>query len=354
LRIAVTGASGNLGTSVLAALNDDPAVEEIIGIARRPPPQQATNVRWVSADVATDDLVPAFAGADVVIHLAWLIQPSRDPQKTWSTNVLGSARVFQAAADAGVSALIYASSVAAYSPGPKDHPVVESWPTNGVATCIYSREKAYAERILDAFEMRHPQVRVVRLRPGFVFKRAAASGIRRLFAGPWLPTPLLRPEFIPIVPRLPQLRFQAVHSLDVGQAFRLAATQTAAHGAYNLAAEPPLGPDQLAALFHARTVGVPPGLLRRFAALAWHARLVPTEPGMVDLLLTAPLMDTTRARDELGWRPHHAADDALRELIEGMRESTGADTPPLRTTPGLTGRLSELGTGVGATDRRQR
>jgi UDP-glucose 4-epimerase len=74
----------------------------------------------------------------------------------------------------------------------------------------------YVERILDTFETRHPHTRAVRLRPGFVFKRAAASGIRRLFASPFLPTPLLYPRFIPLVPRLPELLFQAVHSHDVG------------------------------------------------------------------------------------------------------------------------------------------
>lgn len=309
-------------------------------------------MRWVSADVATDDLVPAFAGADAVIHLAWLIQPSRDPRTTWSTNVLGSSRVFQAAAAAGVGAIVYASSVGAYSAGPKDHLVGESWPTHGVPTSTYSREKAYVERLLDAFELRNPEMRIARLRPGFVLKRAAASGIRRLFAGPFLPTPLLRPELIPLVPRLPQLRFQAVHSLDVGQAFRLAALQADARGAFNVAAEPPLGPDELAALFHARTVPVPAVLLRKLAAFAWRSRLVPTEPGMVDLLLAVPLMDTTRARAELGWRPTHSAGDALLELLEGMRDGAGADTPPLSPGDGVAGRVSELGTGVGARDRR--
>lgn len=352
MRVAVTGATGNLGTSVLAALCDEPAVDEIVGIARRWPPQPVEKVRWVNADVATDDLVPAFAGADVVIHLAWLIQPSRDPQTTWSTNVLGSSRVFQAAADAGVRAIVYASSVGAYSVGPKDRPVDESWPTDGVPTSIYSREKAYVERLLDAFEMRNPELRVVRLRPGFVLKGAAASGIRRLFAGPFLPTPLLYPRLIPAVPRLPQLRFQAVHSLDVGQAFLLAALRADARGAFNVAAEPSLGPDELAGLFHARAVPVPAWLLRKLAAFAWRARLVPTEPGMVDLLLAVPLMDTTRARDELGWRPTRSAGDALLELLEGMRDGAGADTPPLRPGDGMAGRLSELGTGVGAKDRR--
>ncbi|MGH3975302.1 MAG: NAD-dependent epimerase/dehydratase family protein [Pseudonocardiaceae bacterium] len=106
MRVAVTGATGNVGTSVLAALSDEPEVNEIIGIARRRPAHVVKKVRWVSADVATDDLVPAFAGADVVIHLAWLIQPSRDPRTTWLANVLGSSRVFEAAAGARARAVV--------------------------------------------------------------------------------------------------------------------------------------------------------------------------------------------------------------------------------------------------------
>jgi UDP-glucose 4-epimerase len=351
MRVAVTGASGNLGTSVLAALRADPAIKEIVGVARRRPSAELDKVRWVSADVASDDLSVAFAGVDAVIHLAWLIQPSRDPGATWQANVVASSRVFDAAASAGVGAVVYSSSVGAYSPGPKDRRVDETWPTDGVPTCIYSREKAYVERVLDTFAACHPQIRVVRLRPGFVFKRAAASGIRRLFAGPFLPTPLLRPGFIPLVPQLPELLFQAVHSHDVGQAFRLATVDRAASGAFNLAADPVLDSSQLAKLLDARMVPLPAGVLRALAALAWHARLVPTEPGMVDLLLTLPLMDTSRARDELGWRPQHSAGDALLELLAGMRENAGSVTPPLERSRGIAGRLTELRTGVGATDK---
>jgi UDP-glucose 4-epimerase len=350
MRVAVTGATGNLGTSVLAALRAQADIEEIVGIARRRPAVQLDKVRWVSADVASDGLGATFAGMDAVIHLAWLIQPSRDPRATWATNVGGSSTVFQAAASAGVPAVIYASSVGAYSAGPKDHPVAESWPTDGVPTCTYSREKAYVERILDTFESRHPTTRVVRLRPGFVLKRAAASGIRRLFAGPFLPTPLLHPRFIPLVPRLPELLFQAVHSHDVGQAFRLATLNQEVSGAFNLAADPALGSAELADLFGTRTVPLPAWMLRQLAALAWHARLVPTEPGMVDLLLSLPLMDTSRARDELGWQPQHSAADALLELLAGMRHNSGSGTPPLRHSAGWSGRLAELRTGVGATD----
>ena len=92
MRVAVTGATGNLGTSVLAALQAQADIEEVVGIARRQPASQLDKVRWVSADIASDELALAFAGVDAVIHLAWLIQPSRNQQATWSTNVSGSDR----------------------------------------------------------------------------------------------------------------------------------------------------------------------------------------------------------------------------------------------------------------------
>ena len=106
--------------------------------------------------------VSLFRGAETLVHLAWLIQPSHDEQALWRVNVEGSARTFAAAAEAGVRTLIYASSVGAYSPGPKDRLVDESWPVGGVATSVYSRHKAEVERRLDDFETEHPDLRVVR------------------------------------------------------------------------------------------------------------------------------------------------------------------------------------------------
>src|SRR5438874_375446 len=184
MRVVVTGATGNVGTSTLRSLCIDGRVAEIVGIARRTPSLPMPKTTWVSADVVTDDLVPIFDGADAVVHLAWAIQPSRDEATLRAVNVDGSARVFAAVAEAGVPALVYASSVGAYSPGPKDRPVDESWPTDGIQSSFYARHKAEVERVLDRFERDHPEVRSVRLRPGLIFKREAASEQRRLFAGP--------------------------------------------------------------------------------------------------------------------------------------------------------------------------
>jgi UDP-glucose 4-epimerase len=349
MRVVVLGATGNVGTSLLEVLAGDGDVTSVVGIARRLPDLELPKVEWQAADVSRDDLVHLFRGADCVVHLAWLIQPSRDLDLLWRVNVEGSTRVFRAVADAGVRSLVYASSVGAYSPGPKDRFVDESWPTNGVRTSYYGRQKAEVERRVDRFEREQPDIRVVRLRPALTFKRESASEQRRLFAGPFLPTPLVRPGRVPFIPDVPRLRFQAVHSLDVGEAYRLAIVAQA-RGPYNVAAEPVLDPQVLARTFRTRTVRVPAGLLRQLAALTWRLRLQPSPPGWVDLALLVPLLDCTRARTELGWQPRFSAIAALREVAEGMREGVGGPTPPLDPDAGGPVREREVATGVGGSD----
>lgn len=130
---------------------------------------------FVQCDVARDDVRAIFSGADAVVHLAWIFQLTHDPAATWRNNVLGSIRVFDAVAEVGVPALVYASSVGAYSSGPATGRVDESWPTHAFPAAGYGREKSYVERLLDVFERDHPQVRVVRIRPGFSFKAASPT-----------------------------------------------------------------------------------------------------------------------------------------------------------------------------------
>ncbi|MDQ3680299.1 MAG: NAD-dependent epimerase/dehydratase family protein [Actinomycetota bacterium] len=348
MRVVVTGATGNVGTSLVQALSTDPGVESVVGLARRLPGLEVAKTEWVVADVVHSDLAPLFMGADAVVHLAWLIQPSRDLHAVHQTNVIGSERVFRAVADAGVKVLVYASSVGVYSPGPKDRAVDEQWPTDGVATSFYARHKAEVERRLDRFEAEFPDVRVVRLRPGLIFKREAASGVRRVFLGPFVPTRLVTPRLIPVVPGVDGLRLQGVHSADVADAYRFALTRDV-RGAFNIAAEPVLDPPQLARLLGARTLPLPAAALRGAAWLSWRLRAQPTPPGWVDLALAVPVMDVSRARHELGWSPRFDAGEALLELLDGIHQGAGIDTPPLSPMTGGWLRRRELRTGVGAT-----
>lgn len=350
MKVVVVGATGNLGTSVLGSLSGENEVESVLGLSRRPPNLSLPKVEWAAADVTKDDLAPHFRGADAVILLSWLIQPARDLNKLWMTNVEGSMRAARAVAEAGVPALLYASSIGAYSSGPKDRRVDESWPTGGVGSSYYGRHKAEVERRLDYFEARNPEVRVVRLRPGLVFKKEAAQGIRRLFGGPLFPSFLADPKLINLIPRIEGLRSQVIHSHDVGEAFRLALLNEDARGAFNLAAEPPLDADELSRILGARSFPLSSRLARLSAEAAFKLRLQPVPPGWLDLSLNVPLMDTTRARQELGWQPRRAAEEALLDLLAGLREGAGLDTPVLSPKTSGPLRSRELSTGVGRSE----
>ena len=332
----------------MEALGQSAEVDEAVGLARRRPAWAPPKASWIEADVLDADLARAFEGADAIIHLAWAIQPARDEEALERTNVEGSRRVFEAVAAAGVAKLVHASSVGAYAPGPKNDAVDESWPLGATESSAYSRQKVAVERLLDDFEKAHPETTVVRMRPALIFKGDAASEIRRLFAGPFLPSFLLRSSLVPVLPRLPALRFQAVHSSDVGAAYARAVLADVS-GPFNLAAEPQLDPERLAELLGARTFPLPVALARRATDIAWRLRLQPTPPGWLDLALNVPMLSSARAREELGWEPRFSAVQALEELLRGMRREQGHPTPPLQSG-GAGGRLGEVRSGVGARD----
>ncbi|MGP4042845.1 SDR family oxidoreductase [Streptomyces sp. 2A115] len=330
-RIVVTGATGNVGTSLVRLLGEDSEVGSVLGIARRIPDWSAAKTEWSAVDLTSEeaDLVKEFEGADAVVHLAWAFQPTHDPAATWRTNVLGSIRVFEAVAAAKVPVLVHASSVGAYSPGPKERAVDESWPTHGWPDAAYCREKAYLERALDSFDREHPGTRVVRMRPAFLFKKESASEQRRIFGGRFLPGPLARPELLPFLPDIPGLRVQALHSDDAANAYRLA-VHNDVRGAFNLAGEPPVDAEVLGELLGARPVRLPRTAARSAIAAAWGLHLLPASPHLFDAVLRLPLMDCTRARAELGWRPERTSVEVLEEFLHGLQRGAGAETEPLQ------------------------
>lgn len=347
MKVVIVGATGNVGTSLIRSLEDEDSVDEVIGVARRRPSVELPKVRWETADVRTSELEPLFAGADAVVHLAWAIQPSHDLETLRAVNVDGTRRLIEAVGNAGVPTLLYASSIGAYSPGPKDRKVGEEWPVNGIQTSFYSRHKAEVEKMLDNFEAGSPGTRVVRLRKVVILKAGAACGIRRLFMGPLIPTTLIRPGLIPFVPHLKGVRTQFVHSHDVGEAYRLALVNDV-RGAFNIAADPVLDFKAIAQVVESRALPVPKGLARRATDLTWRLRLQPSPVGWFDMAVQSPLLDTVRAREVLGWTPRHTSVEALLDLIAGLHRHDCLPTPPLARNTGGPFRIHEFLTGVGA------
>jgi UDP-glucose 4-epimerase len=338
MRIVVTGATGNVGSAVLERLHAAPEVDTIIGIARRHPDDTAVpyrGVAWRTIDVgeaaSVVALQQAFAGADAVIHLAWALQPNHDEPTMRRTNVVGTSNVLAAAAAVGVPQVVVASSVGAYSVGPKRRRVDESWPTGGLPSSHYARFKAINERAMDAFEAAHPEVIVTRLRPGLIFQSGAGAEIAGLFLGRQFPTAWLQRMRPAVLPLPSQFIVQAVHASDVADAY-WRAVERRAPGAFNIAAEPVLTPELIAtSAGSTRTIPFRAYVLRALMDLTWRARIQASDPGWLDIATSVPVMSTERARTVLGWSPAITAAAALTEMVDAVADRTNRPaSDPLR------------------------
>lgn len=336
-RVAIVGASGNVGTALLRHLVADPEFSDVLGISRRTPhgpPYESAD--WREIDIAAaggaqvvESIAQAVSGYDAIVHLVWAIQPNTRRDVIRQTNVEGTRRVLEAAALAGVPHVVVASSVAAYSPSPGPELRDESHPTHGIRTSHYSVDKAAQERLLAEFGLAHPELSVASMRTSLVFQADAGAEVARLFVGPLAPLGPLLSGRLPVVSLPRGLRLQATHADDVASAYA-AVLRAGASGPFNVAAEPLLdGHDLAGMLGSGRLLELPSSAIRPLLHLAWRARLVAADPGWLDMAMNAPVMDTTRIR-ELGWRETRSAREATLDVIAGMRSRIGTGSPVLR------------------------
>ncbi|MCW2580617.1 MAG: Nucleoside-diphosphate-sugar epimerase [Blastococcus sp.] len=341
--VAVTGASGNVGTALLRRLTAPGAgLAGVRGLARRQPPDTApySGVRWHLADLgeaSSEDVLAEFLdGVDAVVHLAWALQPGRDPDLLHRVNVAGTRRVVSAAAAAGVGHFVHMSSIGAYAGGAVGQKVGEDWPTTGIPSAQYSRDKSETERIVREVLSRHPDTTLTVVRPTLVLQPLASSAIGRYFLGPWLlgaarMMPAAVARLLPLP--LPPLALAFVHADDVADAIERMLDRRAP-GPFNLAAEPLMDADALARALGTVRIPVPALAVRTALHAVFAAHVVPTEPGWVDIGTQAPALDTTRARRQLDWAPFHRGDDVLRQFVAALGRGEGAPGPLLSPAGG--------------------
>ncbi|MGY1686387.1 NAD-dependent epimerase/dehydratase family protein [Geodermatophilus sp. SYSU D00867] len=343
LRVAVTGASGNVGTALLRRLTaPGSGVAEIRGLARRQPPDTAPydSVTWYTADLGETSSEQALTNlledVDAVVHLAWVLQPGRKPDALHEANVNGTRRVVRAAVAAGVRHVVHMSSLGAYAAGAGDRPVTEDWPVTGIPSSQYSRQKSEAERVVREVVGRRRDVTLTVVRPTLVLQPEAASEIGRYFLGPLLlgAARLVPGQVASLLPLpLPSLRVGFIHADDVADAITRMLDRRAP-GPFNLSADPALDADGIARALGTTRIPVPATVLRAGLSAAFHARLVPTEPGWLDLALKSPVLETARARTQLDWQPAYRGDDSLRQFVAALGRGEGGPGPLLAATGG--------------------
>jgi nucleoside-diphosphate-sugar epimerase len=333
MRVVVTGASGNVGTALLRRLAADG--HDAVGISRRRPADEPpfAGVPWHQIDVGSRSapaaLTEAMRGADAVVHLAWMIQPSHDREAMRRANQDGSRAVLSAVRASGVGHLIHMSSVGAYSPAEQGMCVDESWPCDGVPTSYYSVDKAAVEHLLDT--VAPDEFTLSRVRPTLILQPGAASEIARYFLGPLLPMKAVRPRVMRLMPWPKALCVQFVHSDDVADAvMRILLDRIP--GAFNVAADPVIDRTTYRETLGGVGPSVPCAVLGVGADITWRLRLQPTAKGWVDMGTRLPLMDTTRLRG-IGWQPKHSGTETLRSFVDAMQHGEGDQGPLLRAKP---------------------
>ncbi len=328
IKVAVTGPTGTFGFGLMPLLEADDRISRVVGVARRPfHPEELgwSKMTYQRGDVRDQaGLEDAFAGTDVVVHLAFLVSSAGASDETRGINVDGTLNAFRAAAAVGARRFVYASSVSAYGFHP-DNPVPmrEDWPTRPADHLYYAQAKAELEQTLAVVAAEHPEVELYLLRPPVVLGPHAIGGksalAERLLPVGQRAAALARRNPLRLPVLAPDLPVQVIHEDDVGTALLQCIVGAGAPGAYNIAADGLLTMADVA-----RELGLHPlpvgsrlvsSAARMVAGLPLPAFLPQTS--WLEALAHPTIVDTTKARRDLGWHPAHTALDALRSTLSG-------------------------------------
>jgi nucleoside-diphosphate-sugar epimerase len=322
LTVAVTGPTGTFGFGLMPLLEADDRIARIVGIARRP--FDANEHGWTKMTYRQGDvrdraaLEDAFQGADVVAHLAFMITGAASREKIRQINVEGTLNAFRAAAAAGARRFVYASSIAAYG-FHRDNPVgmTEDWPARPAAHLFYAQEKAEIERLLEEEAAGHVGLEVYLLRPPIVLGPNAV-GAKTFVPGSLAPIVRrlggLRGR-VPLPVLTPPVPIQFIHERDVGQAFLLCIVGVGPPGIYNIAGDGVVSGAQVLRELGLTPIPAPARLLRAVARGVAAVPFAPPFAGWAESFAHPAIMDASKAKQELGWRPLYSSLEALRDTL---------------------------------------
>lgn len=326
--VAVTGPTGEIGRAFIRALEKEDSVTRIVGMARRPIDPTALGWRkteYIEGDITDRASVDVLVkDADVVVHLAFVIFTSDERDR--NVNIEGSRNVFEAAIEAGAQRLIYTSSVAAYGfHEDNPSPLTEEVPARGTAEHGYSDQKAQVEKLLENLT-RSRDIDVFVFRPCIVAGPTALALIRNIpyvQVGEKIPKGVRKamgamPMLRPLIPD-PGIPFQLVHEDDVATALAAATVGKGAPGVYNLAGEGDITTSDIARALGWYSVPIPEIAVDATVSIVSKIPLLPAKASWINAIRVPVLMDTTKARTELGWEPKFDVLETLAQTVAAAR-----------------------------------
>ncbi|WP_208611732.1 NAD-dependent epimerase/dehydratase family protein [Mycobacterium paraffinicum] len=336
LRVAVTGPTGTFGFGLIPLLEADDRIGEIIGIARSPfePSEHGwSKMIYRPGDVRNpDQLAAAFEGADVVVHLAFAITGSPKDPATYAINIDGTLNTFKAAAAAGAKRFVFASTISAIGFDPEmPYGVTEEWAPRPIKYFDYARQKADLERALTELEADTPGIDLYMLRtpgvmgPHLIGHKSSGNGLRRLRG--FIDRNRRLPFRIPMP--VPRFETQAIHEDDVGSAFVQCIFGAGEPGVYHICSEGVISSEDIARIFGFRPLPFGKNLLYRAMsriAASTRFRFVPDFASVAELYSVPLIMDSTKAKQRLGWTPKWNVVDTYVDTLVTKSGATSTDS----------------------------
>src|SRR3954447_1843209 len=326
VRYLITGGSGYIGSRLVERLSEDPATERILIADVRPPRVFRPGVSYVELDVRDGARVREVVAAerpDVVIHLAFILNPMHDEAAMYSIDVGGTHNVLEACSASGVGQVLVTSSSTAYGAFPDNPvPLTEEHPVRGVPDFEYARDKAESDRLCQLWALRHPDRVMTIVRPCIVFGPSVDNYIVRL----WTSQPF-QADF-----GLPDPGIQFVHEDDVVEAL-VTLLSDRLGGAFNVAGDGVMPGAECAEMIGLPRRRMPLKLAWRLASVMWKLRRSETPPGNLHFAMHPWIVSNEKLKRETSWRPRYTSRETFEITMRAHGKLPPLPAPEAATAP---------------------
>jgi UDP-glucose 4-epimerase len=299
MRYVITGGSGYIGSRLVDLLERRDDTEKIVVCDVAPPKGYRPHTEFERVDVRDREAVRAVLDRvkpDVLVHLAFILNPSHDEGFAYDVDVNGTHNVLEAAGRAGTRQVLVTTSGTAYGAfADNPVPLTEDDPVRGVAGFSYARDKTESDRLCQLWAATHPDRVMTIVRPCIVFGPNVDNYLVRL----WTKQP-----FAVDVGTLDR-DVQFVHEDDVVEG--ITALLLGRHaGAYNVAGDGVMTGRECAELIGTPIRKMPLKVYRGLARAMWRLRQAEAPPGAIEFALHSWLLSNEKLKQTTGWRPRHS------------------------------------------------
>jgi UDP-glucose 4-epimerase len=316
--VAVTGASGYIGTRLLQELEEQAEPHKLVAIDARPLPFPVLNVVAYRRDV-TEPIADVLLHhrATTLVHLAFGARRGRNRREVDAirqANLDALATVLDSCVRASLSHFIYLSSHTVYGAHPDNPiPLTDKASPRPLPDFPYGFDKYISELTIQKFAEQHTEVKVTILRSCIVL---GPNGLSSVTSG------LFRPWLLGVLGYNPPLQF--LHEDDLARVLTMIIRRKLP-GVFNVAGEGVVHYHEMAEIIKSRMVILPAFLAYPLAQLTWNLRLQrdSTAAGL-DLVRYPMVLSTSKLAQATGFRFGHTSLETLTAFANSFLPNRGS------------------------------